>query len=1071
MGWGVVLPGVLPCELKGCAVEANSAKSPVDAGAGRRPAPVTRRRFLAGAGAAAVMTSFAGRSADAAVPRTGSGGELRLGAGTTFGARLSPDGRWIAMDLLGVLWVLPASGGQARRLTSDLFDIAQPDWSPDSSQLVFQSYRDGVFNLWTVRRDGSRLRQLTTGPFDHREPRWSPDGRTILFSGDATGSYAIHEYDVGSGRVDVLVDGPGEEYEPTWSPDGSKVAFVVGNTRIDVVDRVTGARSTRLTVPAGQVIHQPAWTPDGADVVHHLTHDGRCDLMMSKAPVVDDEETFPFRVSWLDDERFLYTANGEIHVRSLTAPGTKTVGFSAAVTTRPAKYTRRRTDFESTRPQPVRGIGSPVLSPDGERVAFRALNDIYVMRIGRAPQALTKDHWWKCDPAWSPDGRRLAYSTDRGGTLDIWIRDLESGQDRQLTDLADRAALSSAWSPSGKEIAFLDQDGALWTVDVASGAVRQIFTATFEPGRPTWSADGETIALAAVKPYSARFREGLSQILLVNRTTGQGRYVEAVPGRSIQTRGDDGPVWSPDGTRMAFAVASVLYTVDVTEDGRPTGEPRQITDEVSDAPSWSADSQQLLYLNNGRLRLVPANGGPPRTVAVPLTWTNVVPPARTVIHAGRMWDGVREEIRRDVDIVVEGHRITAVEPHAAGRAGRLVDARDRLVMPGLIDMHHHREMQGYAYGDRQGRLWLSLGVTTTRSPGSPAYHMVEERESTRSGARIAPRYFATGEAVDGPRIYYNFMRPTFTDAQLKLELERAKSLEYDLVKCYVRLPVVWHKQVAAFAHGIGIPVTSHYHYPAAAFGGDAMEHTGATNRFGYSRTVTPLGTAYDDVTDLFVASDMARTPTLFGSTTLYREDRTLIEDHRVQTLNPPWRMSALRATADAASGTDQTARRENLRAQVRQALQIFRRGGRIVLGTDAPIDHAAVSLHMNLRAMVAYGFTSHEALVTATSLAGATLGEDLGRIEPGMYADLAVINGDPFADIKDAANVEQVLVSGVAHTVDSLMRPFDRTSDAASGKRRANAVLAAVPEHPANRPFWWHGHKYVEEARHACCSG
>lgn len=1014
------------------------------------------------------MTSFAGRSADAA-PRIGGNGELRLGAGTTFGARLSPDGRWIAMDLLGVLWVLPASGGQARRLTSDLFDIAQPDWSPDGSQLVFQSYRDGVFNLWTIRPDGSGLRQLTRGPFDHREPRWSPDGRTILFAGDASGSYAIYEYDVGSGRVDVLVDGPGEEYEPAWSPDGNRVAFVVGNTRIDVVERATGVRSTRLTVPAGQVIHQPEWTRDGADVVHHLTHDGRCDLMISDTPLVDDEETFPFRVSWLGSERFLYTANGEIHVRSLSATGTKTVGFSAAVATRTPKYTKRRRDFESTRPQPVRGIGSPVLSPDGERVAFRALNDIYVMRIGRTPEALTKDHWWKCDPAWSPDGKQLAYSTDRGGALDIWIRNLASGRDRQLTNLKTRAAVSAAWSPDGKEIAFLDQDGALWTVDVASGDVRRIFTATFEPGKPAWSPDGRTIALAAVKPYSARFREGLSQILLVNRTTGRGSYVEAVAGRSIQTRGDDGPVWSPDGTRMAFAVASVLYTVEVAGDGTPTGEPRQITDEVTDAPSWSGDSKKLLYLNNGRLRLVHANGGRPRTVAVPLTWTNVEPPARTVIHAGRMWDGVRDELRHDVDIVVEGHRITAVEPHAEGRAGKLIDASDRLVMPGLIDMHHHREMQGYAYGDRQGRLWLSLGVTTTRSPGSPAYHMVEEREATRSGVRIAPRYFATGEAVDGPRIYYNFMRPTFSDAQLKLELDRAKSLEYDLMKCYVRLPVMWHKRVAAFSHRIGIPVTSHYHYPAMAFGGDGTEHTGATNRFGYSRTVTPLGTAYPDVTDLFVSSDMARTPTLFGSTTLYREDTSLVDDRRVHTLNPPWRMAALRESVDAAKGTDQTARRENLEAQVRQSLQIFRKGGRIILGTDAPIDHAAVSLHMNLRAMVSYGFTPYEALVTATSLAGRTLGEDLGRIEPGMYADLAIIDGDPLTDINDAANTEQVLVSGIAHTVESLMQPFRRTTTADT--RKGNTVLAPAPDHPDNGKFWWHGHAYVREARHACCSG
>ncbi|MGC0386585.1 cytosine/adenosine deaminase-related metal-dependent hydrolase [Streptomyces sp. SAI-129] len=316
------------------------------------------------------------------------------------------------------------------------------------------------------------------------------------------------------------------------------------------------------------------------------------------------------------------------------------------------------------------------------------------------------------------------------------------------------------------------------------------------------------------------------------------------------------------------------------------------------------------------------------------------------------------------------------------------------------------------------------------------------------------------------------MRPTFTDAQLKLELERAESLEYDLMKCYVRLPVGWHKRVVDFAHRVGIPATSHYHYPAMAFGGDGMEHTGATNRFGYSRTVTPLGTGCSDVTDLFVASDMARTPTLFGSTTLYREDRSLVDDRRVRTLNPPWRTAALRESADAASRTDQTARRANLRAQVRQALDIYRRGGRIVAGTDAPIDHAAVSLHMNLRAMVTYGFTPYEALTTATSLAGETLHEDLGRIAPGMYADLAVVDGDPLTDIKDAANVGQVLVSGIAHTVDSLLRPF--TEPRATGARKPegnSTVLPPVPDHPANDTFWWHGHQYVEEARQACCNG
>jgi hypothetical protein len=138
------------------------------------------------------------------------------------------------------------------------------------------------------------------------------------------------------------------------------------------------------------------------------------------------------------------------------------------------------------------------------------------------------------------------------------------------------------------------------------------------------------------------------------------------------------------------------------------------------------------------------------------------------------------------------------------------------------------------------------------------------------GARIAPRYFGTGEAIDGARIFYNFMRPTFDEQQLALELERAAALDYDLMKSYVRLSPEWLRTVIAWAHSRRIPATSHYHYPALAFGGDGMEHVGATSRFGYSRTVTALGSGYRDVIDIFDASGAVRAPTLFGSVTLFR---------------------------------------------------------------------------------------------------------------------------------------------------------------------------------------------------------
>ncbi len=596
---------------------------------------------------------------------------------------------------------------------------------------------------------------------------------------------------------------------------------------------------------------------------------------------------------------------------------------------------------------------------------------------------------------------------------------------------------------------------------MASGTVRKLFTATFEPGRPSWSADGRTIALAAIVPYSARYREGLSKILLVDTATGAGRYVDPLPARSLQTRGDDGPVWSPDGTRMAFVVASVLWVVDVHPDGTFAGTPRQITDEVTDAPSWSGDSSTLLYLSNGRLRLVPARGGRADDVPLNLQWANTAPRGRTVIHAGRLWDGVSRSVTRDVDVVVEGHRI--VEVSASSRAdGRVVDARDSVVTPGIIDMHHHREMQGYEYGGRQGRLWLSLGITTTRSPGSPAYHMVEERESVQSGARIEPRYFATGEAVDGARIFYNFMRPTFSDAQVALELSRAAALDYDLMKSYVRLSPERQRRVIDWAHRRGIHATSHYHYPAFAFGGDGQEHVGATNRFGYSRTVTALGTSYADVAKIFVDSRATLTPTLFAAVVLLGDDDGLVEDVRVRTLYPSWEWAALRAIADGARTTDQTVNRQNLARQVAHVARVLRGGGRVITGTDSPISPNAVSAHLNLRAMVAYGMTPWEALSTATRIPGEFLEEPLGRIAPGYYADLAILGGDPLTDINQAANVRQVMAAGVLHDVPSLLAPFASARSA----RTESAVLGD----PAPAAFWWHDPEYVEHSRHACCS-
>src|SRR5690606_13007503 len=350
-----------------------------------------------------------------------------------------------------------------------------------------------------------------------------------------------------------------------------------------------------------------------------------------------------------------------------------------------------------------------------------------------------------------------------------------------------------------------------------------------------------------------------------------------------------------------------------------------------------------------------------------------------VVQAGALWDGRSDRLRRDVDIVIEGNRITSVEKRrkrAEEEGTTLVDATGLTVMPGLIDAHNHWHLRGREWGSRQGPLWLAYGVTTTRSPGDPVYQMLETREALDSGAITGPRYLATGEAVDGSRIYYDFMRTTYDADGVERELERAFELDYDLIKTYVRLPVRSQRTAIERAHAVDLPLTSHYLYPAVHLGMDGMEHTGATNRLGYSQTVSLLGRSYEDAVTLFAESGMSITPTLFTSSALYAEDRSLVEDERTEALFPAWEYRALVDKADAAGSDEPSARlaRAALPGHVAMVRAVHEGGGTVLGGTDAPLDDIAISLHQNMRALVKYGFTPRAALTVTTSTTAEWLG-------------------------------------------------------------------------------------------------
>lgn len=978
---------------------------------------------------------------------------VKVSEGTNISVAVSPDRSTIVMDLQECLWSVPMKGGQAKRLTDPLLEPARPDWSPKGNAIAFESYKGGTFHIWMMKPDGTGIEQLTFGHGDDREPRFSPDGAKIAFSSDRAfdGSYDIWVVDIATKKLTRWTDAKEDDFEPGWAPDGSRIAYVSavpmpgpgghGNLTSAYGQKILastqgGAPESIVVAPSGAHVDSPAWSPDGKQIAYVQFEKGTGELMVSGKHVGKDDDVFPFYPTWLPNGELLYTANGKIRVTSVDGQDSRVIPFEAEFDLYRPMYKPKTYDFDSPAARPVRGIVSPALSPDGKRIVFEALNQLWLMEVGGKPEQLTHDAFYKEDPAWAPDGKRIAYSSDKAGTEDIYILDVDTKQEQRLTSSADSAEVATAWSHDGKMLAYQDQTGATYVIGADRSNPHQVIPAEFAPSKPSWSKNGNSVSISALKPYTHRFREGTSQILTVDLANGKLTYTEPAPFKSLSTRGEDGPVYSPDGSSVAFVMDSLLWIRPVDANGIPTGPARAINHEATDAPTWSGDSKHLLYLWDGKLRLIDADGSGLRTVPMEMTWHPKEPSGRTLIHAGRLWDGRGPTVQNDVDILVVNDRIESITPHsdaavetARSQHAMIIDATNQTVIPGLWESHTHQYIEGKFYGDRLGRLWMAYGVTELQSQGDPAYRAVETRESFASGARVGPRYFATGEAIDGERVYYNFMRPTIGDAQLKRELSRVQGLDYDNLKTYVRLPHAMQKDAMTFAHNqMGITTASHYMLPGVGFGMDGITHVSATSRFGYAYTRSAGGVSYDDVRSVFEASRMYVISTTFESYPLYAEDPTMVDDPRLLTLNPIWDEKVLRGKRDAAVKQDESIMLESLKKEEDTVATVLRHGGIVLAGTDSPLDNVATALHLNLRAQVKYGLAPWQALQTATYLPAKAFSrlKDLGSVEPGKLADLAFIAGNPLENIKDLANVQSVMKDGEIYTVEELMTPFEK---------------------------------------------
>ena len=961
---------------------------------------------------------------------------VTLREGTNMAIALSPDKKTFVLDLQGTLWTLPVAGGVAKAVTDNLGDCRQPSWSPDGNTIVFQSYRDGGWHLWTITKDGKDLKQITFGIYDDREPQWSADGKRILFSSDRNNNYDIWEMELSSETLTAITHDLKNDYAPAYSPDGKSIAFVSDrNSKPALFMRSAEGVETEQFVGTTAVA-APSWSLDGKQVLFYTFNGGQTKLLQldtesKKISEFTDqaEDPFPFRAAWLSSTEVIYTADGLIKKRDVAKKKNTIISFEATVFLHRPSYTRKQYDFDATAPRSVKGLLGPVVSPDGSKIVFSALGNLWLLLSGNpVPTALTQNAFVNMQPAWSPDGQQIVYTTDRSGTFDLWIRDLRTNLDRPLTHAPQNEEMPS-WSPDGKSIAFylndnnsLSASSTLSIVDLSSGDIKKIHTPLTAPSQPSWSPDGRHIILTAFVPFSTRFREGLNKFLVISLSGEPDKIFSPAEGRTVAARGKNGPVWSPDGRKVAYVQEGILWILPFTPAGELAGSPQRLTNELSENPSWTSDSKTILFLATDKFKKVALADGQLETIPLTLSWKQAQPSAgQKIIHAGRLFDGKNNAYRSNVDIVVVGNRIKEITPHREHLSAEVIDASGKTVIPGLFDMHAH---QSESEGEKTGRGWLAYGITSVREPGADPYDASLRKEVWGSGVRPGPREFFTGALQDGNRVYYGLANSIST-GNADLELGRARALEFDLLKTYVRMPDYMQKRFTDFAHQNGMPVSSHEIYPATSYGVDAIEHVGATSRRGYSPVRSVTCHSYQDVIELITKSRIKMTPTaalIGGFNLLTYLDTTIWNNRQYVSIYSESYRKAYRARVKGFQA-DINNTKMILPEIQKTIVKLVAAGNHITAGTDAPIMPYGISLHLEIQTYAHGGLSPFQALQSATLWAAESLGvdKDLGSIEAGKLADLVIVDGDPLKNVRDAWNVETVMKNGFIYTLDQLL--------------------------------------------------
>ncbi|MDR3511355.1 MAG: amidohydrolase family protein [Caulobacteraceae bacterium] len=1007
---------------------------------------------------------------------------------------VSPDGRTIVFDLLGDLYAVDAAGGTARPVATGMAFEGQPAFSPDGAWIAFTSDRSGAENVWIARPDGAAARQIShnDGPNEYVSPAWSADGRQVYASLYRSDRNAIELWRFGADGA-----GPGQELTggrysalgAKASPDGRWLYFAAHDGPVfedDVtlplwaihrLDLKTGADETVVTNQGGAM--RPVLSPDGRLMAYAVRLEGQtalrlrdlstgADRLLAYPVQRDDQEALPSRdlepgyAFTPDGKALLAVFGGKIHRIGVATGKAEVVPFTAHVDLDVGPFLRLalKTDDGPVR---ARLIQQPAPSPDGRRLAFSALEHLYLMDLtpGAAPRRLTADETPQFMPNWSPDGRAIAYVswTAREGGF-VWSAPADGrGAPKRLTEVS-AYYTNPVFAPDGRTILALRSSAydrlhmaqePLWTgrsfgglrqaelVELpAGGGPARVIASGLMSGDPQFvAAQPGQVFVNTDKGLERVALDGSGRRETVLSVVGPGYYFIDHPTPPDELR------ISPDGRWALAQDAQQLHLLAMppakdagapVDLSRPGVAHRKLTSVGADFIGWSDGGRSIDWTVGSTFYRRPlaqvaldAPGAPTRGdrpvvgQAGVEAFTADVEVPRDVPHGAVVLRGASvitlkgDQVIPDADVVVTGARIAAVGPRGqvAIPAGAVVrDVSGRFITPGFIDVHDHfgEVRRGVLDTDDWGmRATLAYGVTTAFDPSTLSIDMLAYQDLLDAGRMLGPRLYSTATAVFS---FNDFRSLDETRDVLSRYVDHYRIHNLKEYRTGDRQVRQW---VAMASRDLGLMPTTE---GALDMKLDLTQVQDGYSGNEHSLSAVPL---YRDVVQLFAQTRVSYDLTLEISHggppagESFIAANAPLHDPKVRRFYPPYVAERLYSRVHWVDA------QESVYPEVAASIARIQRAGGVV-GIGSHGNYPGIGYDWELQAMASGGMTPAEVLRAATLGSAETIGHasEIGSLEPGKFADLVILARNPLTDIRNVASVVQVMKNGRLYDAASL---------------------------------------------------